>query len=77
MSKWKTALQDGSLVGCGDHSCLIAKPASGVGTNGGCRCFSGLKTKERLNIQKKLHIQRMYIEELEEQIEAEKELYLG
>lgn len=25
------------LVGCGDHSCVVAKP-NGMGTNGGCRC---------------------------------------
>lgn len=25
------------LVGCGDHSCVVAPP-SGMGTNGGCRC---------------------------------------
>lgn len=25
------------LVGCGDHSCVVARP-NGMGTNGGCRC---------------------------------------
>lgn len=25
------------LVGCGDHSCIVAPP-KGMGTNGGCRC---------------------------------------
>lgn len=25
------------LTGCGDHSCVIARP-TGMGTNGGCRC---------------------------------------
>ena len=25
------------LIGCGDHSCLFARP-KGPGTNGGCRC---------------------------------------
>lgn len=25
------------LVGCGDHSCVVA-PARGMGTNGGCMC---------------------------------------
>jgi hypothetical protein len=25
------------LAGCGDHSCVVARP-KGMGTNGGCRC---------------------------------------
>lgn len=40
---WKAALDSvrgrtpPELVGCGDHSCVVASP-KGMGTNGGCRC---------------------------------------
>jgi len=40
---WKAALDSvrgvnpPELVGCGDHSCIVAPP-NGMGTNGGCRC---------------------------------------
>lgn len=40
---WKAALdtvrgrEPPELVGCGDHSCVVAPP-NGMGTNGGCRC---------------------------------------
>lgn len=32
-----TMAADVELEGCGDHSCVVAKP-KGMGTNGGCRC---------------------------------------
>ena len=40
---WKAALdsvrgqEPPELVGCGDHSCVVAPP-KGTGTNAGCRC---------------------------------------
>jgi hypothetical protein len=34
---------------CGDNSCLFApRPLTGMRTNGGCRCFRDLPTKQRL-----------------------------
>lgn len=39
---WRAAIEavrfrPADLVGCGDHSCVVAPPR-GMGTNGGCRC---------------------------------------
>ncbi len=39
------------LIGCGDNSCLIAKP-KGMATNGGCRCFNGMRQADRIWVQK-------------------------
>lgn len=32
-------------IGCGDNSCIFSciRPSMGMGTNGGCRCFEGMK----------------------------------
>lgn len=41
--------------GCGDNSCMIKKP-NGMGTNGGCRCFSHIRnTADKLEAKKIVH----------------------
>jgi hypothetical protein len=41
----------GDLEGCGDHSCIIAKPR-GMGTNGGCRCLKEMSFETRVRVGK-------------------------
>lgn len=43
-------MADVDLEGCGDHSCVVAKPG-GMGTNGGCRC-------ERVHLRRAVHVLR-------------------
>lgn len=50
------------LEGCGDHSCVIAKPG-GMGTNGGCRC-------ERVHLRRAVHVLRERLRA----VEAERDL---
>ena len=40
-----------TAVGCTDHNCLLRlERRGGQGTNGGCRCLSGLSPEARLAV---------------------------
>lgn len=51
-------------LGCGDNSCYLEKP-SGQATNGGCRCFKILPTKEKIRLTRFLQRQKRRINDLE------------
>jgi hypothetical protein len=55
----KTNNSDTEYLGCGSSSCYIEKP-KGQATNGPCRCFDGLSTKDQLRIKKALFRERKY-----------------
>lgn len=40
---------------CGDHSCVFG-PVSGMGTNGGCRCFTDIDTIRRREIERTVRL---------------------
>jgi hypothetical protein len=53
------------MLDCGDSSCHFAKQKSGMRTNGGCRCLSGLTTEQRSKV-------RRHIKNLEQTLEETK-----
>ena len=63
---------------CGDNSCIFApKPMTGMRTNGGCRCFKHLPTKQRLFISQTWQLKQRAekrVAELEKAINDEPEL---
>jgi hypothetical protein len=59
------------ILDCGDNSCVFApRPLTGMRTNGGCRCFRDLTTKQRLFITQTWQIALQHIQRVKERDET-------